>query len=84
MSRKPVPIVVLRKSLPHDWRSHAPNWRIIAMLAKIPQSDYLAEVRAFELHHIAAGTLSDDWAREWKAWCHKRLVTREPEIRLFG
>ena len=55
-------------TLPHDWRSNG-LWRITAMLARIPNDDYLLTVRAFEVHHIAAGTVSPDWRAEWRAWC---------------
>lgn len=81
MARNPVP-APLRTPLGHDWRDHVPNWRITAMLAKVPQSDYLDEVRAFECHHIAAGTLSADWGADWHVWCRCKLIEgaeREPE-----
>lgn len=75
MPRKPVPTVT-RIPLPHDWRDHVRDWQITAMLNKIPQSDYLAEVRAFELDALANEALSDDWAGQWRAWCRRRLVER--------
>lgn len=43
------------------------------MLAKIPQDEYLSEVRRFEQDAIASGMVSDDWLREWKVFCWKRL-----------
>lgn len=56
-----------------------PAWKITAMLAKVPPCDYLPEARRFEQDAIAAGTLSDDWAREWKAFCWQRF--KRPEMR---
>lgn len=77
MSRKPVPAVP-RVPLPHDWRNQVPTWRIIAMLAKVPQDQYLDEVRAFENDVISNRTLSDDWEAAWKAHCHRRMVAAAP------
>jgi hypothetical protein len=85
MPRKPEP-KPLRTPLPHDWRNHVTNWAITAMLAKIPQADYLSEVRKFEADAIANGTLSDDWAGNWHAHCHRRLVApvKEETFSLFS
>lgn len=61
------------------------NWQITAMLARIPTADYLTEVRKFEADAISSGTLSDDWAGEWHAHCHRRLVAPvETEFSLFA
>ncbi len=62
-------------TLPPDWRTNAvKTWQIAAMLACIEPADYDATAADFEAHHRAAGTLSDDWRREWKAWCHEVLM----------
>lgn len=86
MARKPDP-KPLRTPLPHDWREKdCPQWKITAMLAKIPPADYLAEVRKFEADAIANGTLSDNWADAWYAHCHRRLVApvEEAAFSLFA
>lgn len=49
------------------------------MLAKVGHDQYLDEVRAFELFHIAEGTESSDWPRQWRDWCWKRF--KRPEMR---
>lgn len=74
MARKPAPKPI-GTTLPHDWRDDG-RWKIAAMLAKVPPSDYLPEARSFENHHLAAGTLSADWAEMWKTWCKDRLVAQ--------
>lgn len=70
--------------LPHNWRDQVTNWQITAMLAKIPPADYLTEVRKFEADAISAGTLSDDWAENWHAHCHRRLVAPVVEEEAFS
>lgn len=75
MARKPAP-KPSGTTIPHDWREQVRDWRITAMMGKIADGDYLAEVRRFENHHIAAGTLSADWSAEWRTWCRRRLVER--------
>lgn len=59
--------------LPSDWRRTS-NWRVWAMLARIPDSEYETQARAFEAHNV--GRLSDDWTRDWKTWCRMVLVNR--------
>ena len=78
VARKAIPEAELKTPLAPDWRDRVPAWQIPAMLAKVPQSDYLPEVRAFETHHIAAGTLSDNWALQWREWCYRRFKRPEP------
>lgn len=78
MSRKPLPKPTLTP-LPHDWRERVPTWRIIAMLAQVPQSEYLDEVRRFEADMLAEVRLSDNWGQEWKAFCWRRF--KRPEMR---
>lgn len=51
-----------------------PAWKITAMLAKVPPCDYLPEARRFEQDAIAAGTLSDDWRKEWHDHCQRRMM----------
>ena len=73
-------------TLPHDWRADG-WWKVTASLWKIPTADYLPTARAFEVHHIAAGTVSTNWRAEWKAWCQRALAPPvEPEEApgLFG
>ena len=69
--------IIAKTLLPHDWRDAGGHWKIIAMLARIPPTEYLSEVRRFEQDAIAAGTLSDDWMGEWKAFCWRRF---KPEM----
>lgn len=75
MPRKPPP-VASKSPLLLDWRDAVPNWKITAMLAKVPQDQYLDEVRAFELFHIAEGTESSDWGEMWRLWCRDRLMAQ--------
>lgn len=66
-----------RFPLPLTWRENVvTTWRITAMLNKIPDIDYEATATAFERHHRDAGTLSDDWGREWRDWCRRVLFSR--------
>ena len=76
MARRAVKVVAAPGiTLPHEWRADG-FWRIQAMLAKIPPDDYLPTARAFEIHHIASGTVSTDWRAEWRSWCRDILVRR--------
>ena len=76
--RATLAVVVPKTLLDPDWRDRTPAWQIPAMLAKIPQSDYLSEVRAFETHHIHNQTLSEDWGRSWREWCYSRFKRPDP------
>lgn len=92
MPRKPLPKPTLTP-LPHDWRERVPTWRIIAMLAQVPQSEYLDEVRRFEADMLAEGRLSDDWQAQWREHCRRRMMERfgpvgrrsePPEVETLG
>jgi hypothetical protein len=61
-----------------------PAWKIAAMLANIPTEEYEVVAGAFERHHRAAGTVSDDWPGQWKAWCRKELIDRGARERQAG
>lgn len=78
MARRPAARrpVVTGTRISADWRASVPSWPISAMLANIRPEDYEATARAFETHHRGAGTVSDDWMREWKQWCRDVLVGR--------
>jgi hypothetical protein len=83
MARKPSKSLGTR--IPADWRHAVPSWPIWAMLEKIPCLEYEATARAFEAHHRGVGTVSDDWTREFKAWCRNELITRfERERKVVG
>lgn len=71
---KPAP-KPLGTRLPATWHTDTvKSWRVWAMLSKIPQSDYDVTAAAFETH--SRGMLSDDWVREWRAWCRDILTGR--------
>ena len=82
MSRRPVARVSGTR-IPADWRRVVPSWPIWTMLAKIPCDRYEATARMFEAHHRGAGTVSDDWMREWKQWCRDVLTGRRERVGHF-
>lgn len=76
MARRPkTPEPPRKHLLSPDWREDG-KWRITAMLARIPQDEYLSEARAFELHHISNQTMSDDWPQLWHDWVFGKLTGR--------
>jgi len=72
MAKRPRPATPIGTPLPRDWRPA--TWRISAMLAKIPQSEYETQWQAFEAAN--RGRLSADWTEEWRAHCRRVLVER--------
>lgn len=66
----------LATTLQQGWRPTA--WKVPAMLASIPPSEYEAAWTAFE--RASRGTVSADWSRSWKDWC-KAEMTRRGEAR---
>lgn len=77
VARRPKAAIAVapKQPLSPDWRNDG-RWRITAMLAKIPQDEYLSEAREFENHHICHQTVSDDWLKQWHDWCFGKLVGR--------
>lgn len=68
--------------LPRDWRANS-TWRIAAMLAKVPDTEYSTVVDAFETHHRTEHTLSEDWPARWREWCRGELMRRTAPVTLF-
>jgi hypothetical protein len=58
---------------PARWTGRV-HWRIDLMMAKVSEADYAITANRFAAEQ--RGRFSDDWHREWKAWCRGELQRR--------